>query len=205
MKVMILAAMSIVFSLAISHFLHVLDIRQIKADRKAILGIIMISVLGWGVIGIWNRQAPLLFYLKVLLTLSILIPVSFVDVKEHRIPNKILVLWLMVRIALFVLEWPFTAVYLGEYVLAMVIFAGVLFLASIVTKGGVGMGDVKLVGVIGFTLGISGVYGTVFYAVIYAVAMAGIMLVLKKWDRKKHVAFAPFLLAGVITTFMWMG
>jgi leader peptidase (prepilin peptidase) / N-methyltransferase len=76
--------------------------------------------------------------------------------------------------------------------------AGFLLAAALVRPDGMGLGDVKLAGVLGFYLG-----GGVLIAMLVAFAagsLAGLVLVVRHgWEaRRRTIPFAPFLALGAL-------
>ena len=75
---------------------------------------------------------------------------------------------------------------------------GVFLICALLTKGGIGMGDVKLFGVLGMVLGWTGVFDLIFLSVLL-VALYGIVLLLRRQlNRKSQVPIGPFAFAGMI-------
>ncbi len=79
----------------------------------------------------------------------------------------------------------------------------VLFLLIvIISKGGMGWGDVKMAALIGLVTGYL-VFFALFLAVILGGVLAGILLLLKIKRRKQGIPFAPFLSLATIATLLW--
>jgi len=117
------------------------------------------------------------------------------DLEEQRIPNVIVLPAAAVMlVAVAVLEPD----HLLEAVLAAVAAAAFLFVPSLLTKGGVGMGDVKLALLLGAALG-RGVVTALLLGCLCA-SVAGITLLVRHGSgaRKTAVAFAPFLVLGAV-------
>lgn len=145
--------------------------------------------------------------LKILRLILILWGISFLawmDFKEKRISNQILLtLFLMRTILLFfeILNYP-------GYWLTIIISSasgfslggGIFLLCYLISKGGIGAGDVKLMAVLGFYLGMNGVFTCSFLSIVCAAAYSILLLILRKVNLKEEIAFAPFVLVGVILT-----
>ena len=88
--------------------------------------------------------------------------------------------------------------HLLEAVLAAAAAAAFLFLPSVLTKGGVGMGDVKLALLLGAALG-RGVAVALLLGCL-AASIGGVTLLVRKGSgaRKTAVPFAPFLAFGAV-------
>jgi leader peptidase (prepilin peptidase)/N-methyltransferase len=78
-----------------------------------------------------------------------------------------------------------------------------LLLLAILSKGGIGGGDIKLMGVLGLLLGFQGAYLTLMIASIVGVLVAIVGLLMKKYTRKTAIPFGPYLAIGALVTFYY--
>ncbi|TML81706.1 MAG: prepilin peptidase [Actinobacteria bacterium] len=127
---------------------------------------------------------------------AMLIAVADIDLEHRVVPNKIL---------LPVAVWGAAAsavVRTGALPELLIAGAGAftfLLVAALIHPAGMGMGDVKLAGVMGLYLGVSVV--PALLVAFLAGSIAGLALMLRHGSqgRKKGVPFAPFLaLGGVV-------
>jgi leader peptidase (prepilin peptidase)/N-methyltransferase len=124
----------------------------------------------------------------------ILVPVTLIDLDHRIIPNKLMLIGTVVSLALVLLTHPSS---LTEHLIAAGAAGGFLLVAALAYPGGMGMGDVKLAGVLGLFLGravgpamlVALVSGTVVGAVIIARKGA-------KEGRKTAIPFGPYLAFG---------
>lgn len=128
--------------------------------------------------------------------------IAWIDGHEKRIPNSILKVFFFIRMFLLAAECVF-AVKMGLPLLLSSVLGlltgGILFLlVYFLSRGGVGMGDVKLMGVVGSYVGIGGIMPTVFLTVMVSAIYSIILLLLKKIGWKEEIPFAPFVLAGTV-------
>ncbi len=80
----------------------------------------------------------------------------------------------------------------------------VLFLALFLAfRGGMGMGDVKLAGVIGVWVGTQGLGVALFVTAISGGIVGVFLLVMGIRDRRDPVPYGPFLALGGMTTLLW--
>ena len=77
---------------------------------------------------------------------------------------------------------------------------GMFLLAHFLTKGGVGMGDVKLLAVIGAYMGSGSIMAAAFLSVAASAFYSIVMLLLKKIKLKEEIPFAPFIFIGTVLT-----
>lgn len=134
--------------------------------------------------------------------------IAWIDRKTKRIPNKILLVLLVVRTVLFLGEWlaypsvGFSVVI--SSVLGMILGGGLFLLCYLLTRGGVGMGDVKLFSVMGYYLGNGAIMPAMFFTVVISAVYSIVQLIRKKTKLKDEIPFAPFALVGIMIT-MLMG
>lgn len=135
-------------------------------------------------------------------TVSFLWPCAYVDFKKHLIPNKILLISLLLRAAWLLVELILPDTNIVFIILSSLIAAAALIITSLLCRlllpNSVGMGDIKILGVMGLYLGMDKVWGALFMSFITLFAACVFLLITKKAGRKSEVAFAPFLLTGTI-------
>jgi leader peptidase (prepilin peptidase) / N-methyltransferase len=126
--------------------------------------------------------------------LLVLIPVTFIDLDHRIIPNKITLPGAIVAIVLVAV---FQSDDLVEHLIAGVAAFMFLFIAALAYPAGMGMGDVKLAGVMGLFLGRS--VGPAMLAGLLAGTVVGIAVIARKGakeGRKTAIPFGPFLAFG---------
>jgi leader peptidase (prepilin peptidase)/N-methyltransferase len=80
----------------------------------------------------------------------------------------------------------------------------VLFgLVVIISRGGMGWGDVKLAALIGLVTGFPLIFVALLLAVIVGGLVAGLLLALRVKGRREAIPFAPFLSLAAIVTLLW--
>jgi leader peptidase (prepilin peptidase)/N-methyltransferase len=132
---------------------------------------------------------------------AITLPLTVIDIRVHRLPNAITYPAGLAMIALnglAVIGGTNQATCLTAFLSG--IGCGVAFLAlHIASKGGMGMGDVKLAILIGFGGGWLGL-ATVLSAIAAGFVLGGIgavwALLKRKAKRPGAIAFGPYMLAG---------
>lgn len=136
---------------------------------------------------------------------SILIVIGFIDLKEMIIPDILVILILTVtvlyRLLLFLLyRKSFDLLNsIGGLVLSSFLF----ILIILISKGGMGGGDVTLIGSLGFILGIKKILLTIFSAFIFGAIISIILLVTKIREKKDPIPFGPFIILGFFITVFW--
>jgi leader peptidase (prepilin peptidase) / N-methyltransferase len=135
-----------------------------------------------------------------LLLVTILVPVTIIDFEHRLIPNKIT---LPAAVAALVAGAVTDASWLPQQLIAGAAGGGFFFLAALAYPRGMGMGDVKLAGVLGLYLG-RAVASAILIALVAGVLVGAVIIAAKgaKEGRKTAVPFGPFLaLGGVIALF----
>jgi leader peptidase (prepilin peptidase)/N-methyltransferase len=126
----------------------------------------------------------------------IVIPAALIDLEYRIIPNKITALGAVVAIGIGLALDPAGE---PERLIAGLAAGGFLLLAALAYPGGMGMGDVKLAGVMGLFLG-RAVAPAILIALVAGV-LYGALVVSRKGTRegrKTAVPFGPFLAFGAV-------
>jgi len=125
---------------------------------------------------------------------TLLVPVTLIDLDERIIPNRLLLPGAVVGLALVVALQPGDLV---EHGIAAVAAGGFLLLAVLAYPRGMGMGDVKLAGVMGIYLGRA--VGPAMLVALVSGTVVGLAIIARKGakeGRKTAVPFGPFLALG---------
>ena len=80
---------------------------------------------------------------------------------------------------------------------------GLFMLVVVVSRGGMGWGDVKMAGLIGLVTGFPLVFVALLLSVIFGGLVAGILLLFKVKKRKGSIPFGPFLSLAAMFTLLW--
>ena len=165
------------------------------------------------IIEILNAIVYIIIYVKFGLTLeflfyaiisSILIVIALIDLQEMIIPDILVISILAVSIiykiaSYFLYNSPINLLdSIGGLALSAILF----ILIILVSKGGMGGGDVTLIGSLGFILGIKGILLTIFLSFILGAVISLILLALKIKGRKDPIPFGPFIILGFFITIM---
>jgi len=131
-----------------------------------------------------------------LLLVTALVPLTLIDLERRLIPNAITLPAAIAAVAATMLLDPAA---LPEQLLAGVGAGGFFLLAALAYPRGMGMGDVKLAGVLGLYLG-RAVAPAIFIALIAGVAAGAAVIAVKgaAEGRRTKVPFGPFLALGAV-------
>ena len=119
-----------------------------------------------------------------------------------KIPNKLNIVLYIAGLLMLGAEAVFSmdtfVLRLTSSVIGVAVGFGVLLVLSLITKGGMGMGDVKLIGGVGLTMGITVLCYSLAYSMVLCLIGAVIMLLGKIKKLKDKIPFCPFFYAGLI-------
>jgi leader peptidase (prepilin peptidase)/N-methyltransferase len=124
----------------------------------------------------------------------LLVPVTLIDIDHRIIPNKLMLVGMVVSIGLVLATQPED---LTEHLIAAAGAGGFLLLAALAYPAGMGMGDVKLAGVMGLFLGRSA--GAAMLVALVAGSVVGALIIARKGakeGRKTAIPFGPYLAVG---------
>jgi len=132
---------------------------------------------------------------------ALLVAISVIDIRTKKIPNRIVYPALLLSAGYLVVARVAGAdVDLVRSALGFLVLGGGFLLIALIVPKGMGMGDVKLAGLIGIVLGSQGL------ALVGVAAGAGILLggagsvvaLVAGASRKQAIPFGPFLAAGAL-------
>jgi leader peptidase (prepilin peptidase) / N-methyltransferase len=134
-----------------------------------------------------------------LLLVTALVPITLIDLDHRIIPNRITG---PAAIAALVVIAALDTDFLLEAVMSAVAGGGFFFIAAVLYPRGMGMGDVKLAGVLGLYLG-RAVAPAILIALVAGVVLGAAIIARKGAveGRKTAVPFGPFLALGGIVAF----
>ena len=126
---------------------------------------------------------------------AVLVPIAFIDLEHRLIPNRILAPAAVLGVALVALGDPAE---LPAHLAAGAGAFALLLLAALAYPGGMGMGDVKLAGVMGLYLGVA--VAPALLAAFLCGSLVGVAILVREGAaaRKKGIPFGPFLAVGGI-------
>ena len=161
------------------------------------------------VLAVGYPENTLPFNLKRIGLLLVLFPAALSDYRTHTIPNRVLLLgliyWDLATVVELVLDFEQFRVYLfAEIMITLITFAALMMLRLLV-KEGVGMGDIKLLMLMGLAQAGEGFVSSVMTSLIILFVVAVVSLITKKKSRKDFVPFGPEVLAGTYISIFLMG
>lgn len=139
--------------------------------------------------------------LVVALMLVSLSAVVFVtDIKYMLIPNRVLLsflpLFILVQFFLPLENW-------WSPILGCLTGLVLLFFIIVISKGGMGGGDMKLFGVLGLVLGVKKILLAFLLSTIFGAVIVGLLFVLNLAKRKNPFPFGPFIVIGSLVSYFF--
>jgi leader peptidase (prepilin peptidase) / N-methyltransferase len=131
---------------------------------------------------------------------SMMPAIALIDIRHHIIPNRLMYPALIAFPVLLVAAWLSGAhLNLAGAAIGFAAYGGGLLLVALVSRG-MGMGDVKLAGLIGLVLGSLGLryVGVAAGAAIALGGVGGLMALLLGRSRRDAIPFGPYMAAGAL-------
>ena len=130
-----------------------------------------------------------------------------IDLEHGLILNKVVYPSMVVALLLALLPRPWLTQWIvtgiANAALGGGIGFGIFLLIVIVSRGGMGWGDVKLAALIGLATG----FPLVFFSIIMGAILGGIvavaLVIAKKRKRRETIPFGPFLALAAMITLLW--
>lgn len=172
---------------------------DVPRRRRILMGLVTAAV--YGILGWRVGPEPVLVALLYLAAIGTLL--GFIDVEVKRLPDRFTLPSYGIAAALLAAAAPFTDDGLRHFqhaLIGMAVLFVLYFVQAFIAPSGIGMGDVKLSGVLGLYLGwfgqdawVVGLLATYFFGGLVGV---GIMIVRR--TRKGEFPFGPYMLAGAL-------
>ncbi|MBB4773317.1 prepilin peptidase [Actinomadura livida] len=172
---------------------------EVPRRRRILMGLVtaaVFGILGWRVGP--EPILPALLYLAAAGTL-----LAFIDVAVKRLPDRFTLPSYGIGAALLAVAAPFTEEGMQRFqhaLIGMVVLFVLYFVQAFLAPSGIGMGDVKLSGVLGLYLGwfgqdawMAGVLATYFIG-----GLVGVGLMIVRRTRKGEFPFGPYMFVGTL-------
>ncbi|REE66672.1 type 4 prepilin peptidase 1 [Paenibacillus taihuensis] len=135
-----------------------------------------------------------------LLFVSLCIIVTVSDLVYMLIPNNVLLAFLplVLIVRLFQHGEP-----LWHYGLGALLGGGILLLVHIVSRGQMGLGDVKLFALFGLIIGFKSIIVALLLACLAGTLIGGLLMLIRRVRRKQAIPFGPFLALGSLIAYCY--
>ena len=126
--------------------------------------------------------------------------IATIDYKVKRIPNKLILFLFCLRICGIICEITFDAqpwyALLTSSAIGMAVGIITVLICLLISRGGIGAGDLKMFAVIGMFFGLQGLMEIMIYSLFLASIVGIILLITRKAKFKSSLAMAPFMFIG---------
>ncbi len=148
--------------------------------------------------GFGIELAVIAFYFCLFLVLLV------IDLEHHLILNKVVYPSIVVALALSIFLPELDSVpSVASAATGGAIGLGLFLLITVVSRGGMGWGDVKMAALIGLVTGFPLIFVALLLAVVLGGLVAWILILLKVRSRKQSIPFGPFLALATMATLLW--
>ena len=125
---------------------------------------------------------------------SILIAISVIDIKTKKIPNFLILIFMLVLIVIASLKLIDTSTSVYGFAVGGLL----LYITALATNDDIGGGDVKLVAVSGLYLGFPGIMYATLYGFGLAALISLVLIKLNKLNKKDYIPLGPFISLVII-------
>lgn len=132
---------------------------------------------------------------------SALLVVSVIDLQHQIIPDKVTLPGIVLG-----LGFSFFSLLPVDFVQSLIGLAvggGILYAVAVISRGGMGGGDIKLMALIGVFLGWQKALLTIFLGVLVGSIVGVALMLFRGKGRKDKIPFGPFLALGAIISIFW--
>ena len=174
---------------------------------------ILISTVVQIALAVWMcfafPDSTTLYIVRVLALISVMFAAAYVDAVDMIIPNIFIVIGLIFFLIFTIIEAVLLPndliINLKDSLITAAIVVVILLVLRLMSGGGIGFGDLKLMLLMGLMQGSANTFQSVFAGLLIIFVVALVMLFSKKINRKDPIPFAPYLLLGVIVSIALTG
>jgi len=126
------------------------------------------------------------------------------DLRHKIVPNKyplvMIGLWVLMTFPLLLIDIESTVQYVISAGIGFLLSGGLFFIVYLISRAGLGGGDVKFMAAAGLYLTFYGVLPAMLYGSVLCSVVGITLILLKKIKLKDSIPLAPFLYAGILIT-----
>lgn len=137
--------------------------------------------------------------IKILIIIFTLIIITYTDIKYRTIPDKVLLTILIPGIVLNLIINNLTTI---DMILGFLIGGGSLFFIAVISGGGIGGGDIKLMTVMGMLLGLDSTVKALSISFILSGFISLILIIFKVKHYKDSIVLGPYLSLGILCSLL---
>lgn len=181
--------------------------------KKKLYWLVMLSagiiLIVWMQLQYKDNFNTIMKQIEALTLVMILFVCAWTDMEKYIIPNIIILTGAGIRLLYYI---PELILYQADFfqilkddVIGILVIAVFLLIGLLIVKSGLGMGDVKLLLVMAFYQGLTGIISSLFFSLLIAFVGSIYLLIARKKKRKDTIPFAPFILAGTYISIILTG
>lgn len=174
---------------------------------QIIIMVMAFVIVGFAVYRVLELQLLWTRLLRMILPVGVLLVAAIIDLYTKKIPNYLPVTLMGISVSFLIIEFIRYRAEFKDSVLACmcgaVVFFIVLFLISVVTGGGFGLGDVKLITAVTMVCGASLSIYTLTLGLMVCMLVSVALLVTKRGKIKDEIPFGPFIFVGYALSLMF--
>ena len=135
----------------------------------------------------------------ILLALPMLMIVFSIDYRFQLIPDEAHIYFGILGLVNLIVNYEsWTSYVLGAIVGGGIFLAIAGFAILVLKKEGMGFGDVKLMGALGFLLVLKNIAAVTLCSFFIGAIIGGILLIIKRKDSESYIPFGPFIVIGTL-------
>lgn len=188
-----------------------LGFKEILSNSKIFFAVCAACYICVAVLGLIFREAKDLSVLSLaqyVLLWDLMFLTASIDIKIKKIPNLLILVMLAVRALGIIGEiicYPsFWSTFVLSSVVGMLVGGLFVLICYFISRGGIGVGDLKMFATIGFFFGLSGVMEIMMYSLFLACIVSIFLLISRKAKFKSSVPMAPFVFIGLSVYFIFL-
>jgi len=148
----------------------------------------------------WVAFGPSAEFLVACVLLPALVAMTAIDLQHQMIPDVVTLpgipVGLVINVATGRISWL-------DSIIGILIGGGLFLVIILVSRGGMGGGDMKLGALLGAFLGWKALLFALFVAIVLGGAVGAVLLATGRRGRKDPIPFGPFLAAGGAMALFW--
>lgn len=130
-----------------------------------------------------------------IIAITMLTSAAVIDIRTHRIPDRLVLAGALAGLLFLLFD--------AQRGLVNGLIGGItsglsMLLVHKITRDGLGLGDVKLLGCTGIYLGLEGILSAMATAVVLSGLYSLILICISRDNKKREIPFAPFILVGAL-------
>jgi leader peptidase (prepilin peptidase) / N-methyltransferase len=145
--------------------------------------------------------------------LYLLFAVTLIDLEHRIVPNTLVAAGLAVGVLFYIPAaaallfnlpaWLIVDRPVTDALLGFAVGGGIMLIIFLVSRGGMGAGDLKLMALIGFYVGLQGTALVLLLGFIFGAVVGLTFMALGRLTRKDALPFAPYLAAATFIEVFW--